>query len=181
MRGSAPSQPTTHYCMGLTPTPVLPLPPEPKGAAPRSSACPPKSGQICLHSLHTLHPRYKSPQIGGRIVVFCGGNSSTGGSRGSPMKRAGPPLVGAIGIEQIRDRCLPTFCRPRPTSKRWEILGGEHPAVCTIVADVTRHAFVDTEMFIGLRRPARPEPCPSSPLALVVVVHVEQTHLVHWV
>ena len=50
------------------------------------------------------------------------------------MKRAGPPLVGAIGIEQIRDRFLPTFCRPRPTRKRWEILGGEHPAVCTIVA-----------------------------------------------
>ena len=28
--------------MGLTPTPVLPLPPEPKGAAPRSSDCPPR-------------------------------------------------------------------------------------------------------------------------------------------
>ena len=110
--------------MGLTPTPVLPLPPEPKGAAPRSSDCPPKSGQICLHSLHCLHPRYQCPQIGGRIMVFCGGNSSTGGSRGSPMKRAGPPLVGAIGIEQIRDRCLPTFCRPRPTGKRGVHLGG---------------------------------------------------------
>ena len=90
------------------------------------------------------------------------------------MERAGPPLVGVIGIEQIRDRHTHP-CRPRPTGKRWEILGGEHPAVCTIVADVTRHAFVDTECLSDSdARQANP-----ALLALVVVVHVEQTHLVH--